>query len=80
MSRSNHPQKPSHRLHLRVSGWVADDWFGNREGISIRRSDDGSTVLCGELKDQSALFGLLRSIETHGMKLIACFAYPGDAS
>jgi hypothetical protein len=69
--------KPTHRLHLRVAGWLPDDWSERFDGITVRHSDDGSTVLCGELKDQSALFGILHSIENRGMKLIACFAYPG---
>ncbi len=71
---------PSHRLHLRVAGWVADDWSDRFDGLTLRHSDDGSTVLCGELKDQSALFGLLHSIESRGMKLIAFFAYPGGVA
>ncbi len=68
---------PSHRLHLRVAGWLPEDWSQRFDGITLRHSHDGSTVLCGELKDQSALFGILHSIENRGMKLIACFAYPG---
>ncbi len=72
--------KPTHRLHLRVAGWVPDDWSERFDGITLRHSDDGSTVLCGELKDQAALFGVLHSIESRGMKLIACFAYPGGAA
>lgn len=71
---------PTHRLHLRVAGWLPDDWSQPFDGITLRRADDGSTVLCGELTDQSALFGILHSIENRGMKLIACFAYPGGAA
>jgi hypothetical protein len=71
---------PTHRLHLRVAGWAASDWSERFEGITARLADDGSTVLCGELKDQAALFGILRSIESRGMKLIACFAYPGGVA
>lgn len=67
----------SHRLHLRVAGWAPGDWSDRFDGITARLADDGSTVLCGELKDQAALFGILHTIESHGMKLIACFAYPG---
>lgn len=68
------------RLHLRIAGWVPDNWTERFEGITVRFADDGSTVICGDLKDQSALFGLLRTIENGGMKLIACFAYPGGLS
>ncbi len=67
----------THRLHLRVAGWVEENWTEQFEGISVRHANDGSTVLCGELKDQSALFGILHTIENRGLKLIACFAYPG---
>jgi hypothetical protein len=71
---------PTHCLHLRVAGWIPDDWSERFEGITQRYSDDGSTVFCGELKDQSELFGILRSIESRGMKLIACVAYPGGVA
>lgn len=66
---------PTHRLHLRLAGWSGMDWSGRFEGLSVRHADDGSTVVCGELKDQSALFGILRSVESLGMQIIACFAY-----
>jgi hypothetical protein len=71
---------PTHRLHLRVAGWTASDWSDRFEGISVRQAEDGSTVFCGELKDQSALFGILRTVENRGMQIIACFAYRGGAA
>jgi hypothetical protein len=71
---------PTHRLHLRLSGWATIDWSDRFDGLSVRLAEDGSTVICGELKDQSALFGLLRSVESRGMKVIACFAYPGGVA
>ncbi len=71
---------PTHRLHLRLAGWSGADWTDRFEGLSVRQADDGSTVLCGELQDQSALFGILRSVESRGMKVIVCFAYPGGAA
>ena len=78
MSRTEKPA-PTHRLHLRVAGWAEGNWSERFEGITTRFAEDGSTVFCGDLKDQSALFGILRSIESRGMKVIACFAYPGGA-
>ncbi len=71
---------PTHRLHLRLAGWCALDWCERFEGLSVRLADDGSTVVCGELKDESALFGILRSVESRGMRVIACFAYQGGAA
>lgn len=79
MERKKNTPRPTHKLHLRLAGWVDSEWSNRYEGLSVSRFDDGSTVLCGELKDQSALFGLLRSVETLGMKVIACFAYQGGA-
>ena len=76
MARTEKP-KPSHRLHLRLAGWVPGNWAEEFEGVQVRMADDGSTVLCGEVKDQSALFGILHTIENRGMKVIACFAYQG---
>ncbi len=71
---------PTHRLHLRLAGWSSLDWSDRFEGLSVRLAEDGSTVVCGELADQSALFGILRSIESRGMKVIACFAYQGGVA
>ena len=70
---------PSHRLHMRVAGWVPDTWSERFNGVTLRHSSDGTTVICGDLKDQAALFGLLRAIENVGMKVVALFAYPGTA-
>ncbi len=78
MERKKHP--PTHRLHLRLAGWAGLDWPRLFDGLSVRLAEDGSTVLCGELADQSALFGILRTVENRGMKVIACFAYQGGAA
>jgi hypothetical protein len=72
--------EPQFRLHLRVAGWLPDDWCAEFEGIGLRQVEDGTTLLFGKLKDQSALFGVLRAIENRGITLIACFAYPGGLS
>ncbi len=71
---------PTHRLHLRLAGWGASDWAERFDGITVRLAPDGTTVLCGELKDQSALFGILRWVESRGMTVLACVAYPGGVA
>lgn len=68
------------RLHLQLAGWTALDWADTFEGISARHVDDGSTVVRGDLKDQSALFGILRAVESRGMQILSCFVYPGGAA
>ena len=76
----NKNTKPTHRLHLRLAGWTGREWSEQFDGITVRLTDDGSTVLCGELRDQATLFGILRSVESRGMKVIACFAYAGGVA
>ena len=68
------------RLHLRVGGWVPESWGERFNGVSVRYSQDGTSVLCGDLTDQSAFFGILRAIDNLGMKVLAVFAYPGGAA
>ncbi len=45
-----------------------EHWF---EGMTITHTDDGGTVLTGELVDQSALYGLLEKIHTLNLSLIS---------
>ncbi len=58
------------RIHLRLAGWVADDWTERFEGIEVRHPHETWTVLFGKVKDQSALFGILRTVEARGMTLL----------
>lgn len=74
------PTCPIKRLHLQLAGWTALDWADTFEGISVRHAEDGVTVVSGDLKDQSALFGILRAVESCGMQIVACFVYPGGAA
>jgi hypothetical protein len=46
--------------------WVA--WF---DGMSIRHTADGSTLLEGPVADQAALYGLIRKLRDLGLTLIA---------
>ena len=71
---------PSHRLHLRVTGWVPESWAERFNGLSVRYSSDGTSVICGDLTDQSAFFGMMRALDGLGMKVVAVFAYPGGAN
>lgn len=70
---------PSHRLHLRVAGWVPETWSERFSGVTVRYSSDGTSVICGDLADQSAFFGIMRAVDNLGMKVVAVFAYPGGA-
>ena len=73
-------QPTTHRFQIRVSGWLADHWAARFEGIALRQTAGGDTVLEGEAPDQAALFGVLHLIETLGLTVICVRTYPnGEA-
>ncbi len=65
-----------HRFEIRVSGWLADHWTGHFEGMHLHKTPDGHTTIQGEVPDEAALFGVLRSIEQLGLTLISIAAFP----
>nr|HMN61001.1 hypothetical protein [Anaerolinea sp.] len=44
---------------IRVQGHLGHPWRNRFEGWTAVLEDDGSTLLCGPVIDQAALFGLL---------------------
>lgn len=78
---SNQPNSKSDsnqamRYEIRLKGHLDEqwrDWFG---GLTITREEDGNTLLCGPVVDQSALFGLLRRIRDLGMTLLSVNRLP----
>ncbi len=53
------------------------DWF---EGLTIRLTDNGDTLLTGPVVDQAALHGLLRKVRDLGMPLLSVSCVePGQA-
>ena len=65
----NQPEPIIYHIRLQGhldSGW--GDWFG---GVTVTFSDDGTTLLIGEVIDQAALHGLLRQIRNLGLTLIS---------
>ncbi len=45
-----------------------ESWF---DGMTITHTNDGVTILSGDVVDQSALFGLLEKIRNLNLKLIS---------
>ena len=66
----------THRFEIRISGWLADHWSTRFDGLSIRRLADGDTALEGEVPDQSALFGVLHTIESLGLTIVSVRSAP----
>lgn len=61
----------THRFEIRVSGWLADHWSARFDGMTFRHLEDGDTLLQGHVPDQSALFGVLHTIETLGLTVVS---------
>jgi hypothetical protein len=51
-----------------IRGYVGDKWF---EGLTVIKQPNFTTKICGQLSDQSALFGILRKVNDLGIELIS---------
>ncbi len=51
-----------------ISGYIQETWF---EELVIIKQSNLTTKLCGQLVDQSALYGVLRRINDLGVDLIS---------
>jgi hypothetical protein len=65
---------------IRIQGHLGREWTDWFEGLTIRRTDNGDTLLSGPVVDQAALHGLLRKVRDLGMPLllVSCVE-PGQA-
>ena len=58
------------RCEIRVKGHLDDArsaWF---DGLALTRTEDGETVLAGDLPDQAALHGALAKVRDLGLPLL----------
>jgi hypothetical protein len=69
---------PKHRFRIRIAGIVSDHWSGRFPGAHLRYSPEGDSLVSGEAIDEAALFGILRSVETLGVRLISIVTWPAD--
>jgi hypothetical protein len=60
-----------HHYKIRVKGHLDQSWLQWLGDMVIRHQPDGTTVLTGRLKDQSALYGLLRKIHDMSLQLLS---------
>jgi hypothetical protein len=56
---------------IRVKGHIEDSWSSWFAGLSLRREENGETVLCGTVVDQAALYGVLMRIRDLGLPLLS---------
>jgi hypothetical protein len=60
----------AHTYLIRLEAHLGDHWSTWFEGMTIQREANGETLLTGELKDQTALHGVLMKIRDLGLPLI----------
>jgi hypothetical protein len=65
---------------IRIQGHLGREWTDWFEGMIIRHTDNGDTLLSGPVVDQAALHGLLRKVRDLGMPLLSVSCVePGQA-
>ncbi len=58
-----------YRIH--IGGRLADHWAERLGNFYLERQEDGTTVLTGEIVDQSALHGVIACIRDFGLPLLS---------
>jgi hypothetical protein len=61
---------------IRIQGHLDDRWAEWFEGLTITRTENGETWLCGPAADQAALHGWLRKVRDLGMPLLEVTRIP----
>ncbi len=63
---------------IRIKGHLGctwTDWFG---GLTITLEDNGDTLLTGPVRDQAALYGVLKKVRDLGLPLISINPFEPD--
>jgi hypothetical protein len=63
--------EPMQNVEIRVKGRIDErwsDWFGDLE---IAYTDQGETILTGDVADQAALYGLIAKLRDLGLPLLS---------
>ena len=56
---------------ITVKEYLEESWSAWFDGLTITHSTDGTTILAGPVRDQTALHGLLAKLRDLGLTLIA---------
>ncbi len=70
LNRKSDPHQPN-LYQIRLVGHLGDEWTEWFEGLSITLEASGDTLLTGPVRDQAALYGLLKKVRDLGMTLIS---------
>lgn len=74
MCRSS-PSKPDPNetalYEICIRGQLSDQWATWFDGLTINLTDDGNTILSGNIIDQAALHGVFKKIRNLGLTIIS---------
>lgn len=59
------------QVEIVIKGHLDPQWSEWLEGLTISHIVDNKTILCGEVVDQSALYGLLSRLRDLGLALVS---------
>jgi hypothetical protein len=59
---------------ITVKEYLEESWSAWFDGLALTHSPDGATCLAGEVRDQTALHGLLAKLRDLGLTLVAISA------
>jgi hypothetical protein len=63
---------------IRLKGRLAPRWAAWFDDFTLTHEDDGTTVIRGEVVDQSALHGLLQKVRDVGVPLVSVVRVAAD--
>jgi len=63
---------------VRIEGHLGNAWTNWFDGFTIRRTNNGETLLTGPVTDQAALHGLLRKVRNLGVPLVSVIRVTPD--
>jgi hypothetical protein len=58
-------------IEIRIKGQIDQGWSEWIGGLAINYTEQGDTVLTGQVRDQAALHGLLEKLSNVGMQLLS---------
>ena len=56
---------------IRLKGQLDCQWAAWFEGLTVTLADSGDTLLTGPVRDQAALYGLLKKVRDLGIPLVS---------
>ena len=59
------------QVEIRVEDHLDPTWAEWLDGFTLTHTEEGETILTGEVKDQAALYGLIAKLRDLGVKLIS---------